>query len=74
MDKEVDISSIDVSIPTVKAPREIKVSQRWPSLVELEPARPAKGDRPCASPVFGPVFGKGGVPRLGHESLLDMFE
>ena len=79
MEKEAtDLSNIVVSMTPAgrhsKASRQIKVSSRWEGLVEVEPPRPAEGDRPYASPVFRPLFGKEGAPSLGHDSLLDMFE
>ena len=77
MDSVEDLSSINVEIQQdspSKKPMEAKVSSSWPALVEVEPARPAQGDRPFASPVYRPVFAKEGAPSLGHENLLDMFE
>ncbi|PNW73635.1 hypothetical protein CHLRE_13g566650v5 [Chlamydomonas reinhardtii] len=43
-------------------------------LVEVEPARPANGDKPSASPVYRSVYAKDGFPTADFKTLFEMFE
>lgn len=52
-----------------------KQSADFPSLVEVEPARPAGDGRPAQSAVYRSAFAKAGFPTLeGIDTLLDLFQ
>ncbi len=43
-------------------------------LTEIEPARPAQGDKPAASPVFRAAYAPKGPKDLGVNNLRELFE
>ncbi|KAG2439883.1 hypothetical protein HYH02_010513 [Chlamydomonas schloesseri] len=49
-------------------------STNYKYLVEVEPARPASGDKPSASPVYRSVYAKDGFPTVDFKTLFEMFE